>query len=126
MSNLPASLPTVKPAADGVVVHVRAHPGARRNGITGVRDGELCVAVRAPADRGRANDAIVRFLAKALGVPRGGVELIAGATNRHKRFVVQGLTVQAAREALAAVLPAGGCPTPAASIGHVAAEPVSA
>ncbi len=68
------------------VLAVRAAPGASREGIAGVHDGTVKVAVTAPAERGRANDRIVRVLAKALGLPRSSITLIAGATSRNKRF----------------------------------------
>ena len=91
---------TVEAAAEGVVIRVRAQPGARRNGVTGVREGELCVAVTAPADRGRANDAIVKVLAETLGVPRSKVKILSGETNRHKRLVVDGVSVEGVVAAL--------------------------
>jgi len=91
---------TVEAAAEGSVIRVRAQPGARRNGVTGVREGELCVAVTAPPDRGRANDAIVKVLAETLGVPRGRVKILSGETNRHKRLVVDGLAVEGVVAAL--------------------------
>ena len=85
---------TVEATADGVIIRVRAQPGARRNGVTGVREGELCAAVTAPPDRGRANDAIVKVLAESLGVPRSRVKILSGETNRHKRMVVEGMAVE--------------------------------
>lgn len=95
----------IEPAAEGVVIKVRAQPGARRNGVTGVREGELCVAVTAPPDRGRANDAIVKVLATALGVPRSRIGLISGPTNRHKRFAVLGVEADQASATLSAAAP---------------------
>jgi hypothetical protein len=98
----------VEPHADGALVRVRAQPGSRRNSLTGMREGELCVAVTAPPDRGRANEALVEVLAKALGVSRSRIELVSGGTNRHKRFVVQGITAEAARAALATGMETAG------------------
>jgi len=80
----------VEATQDGIVIRVRAQPGARRNGVTGVREGELCVAVTAPPDRGRANDAIVKVLAETLSVPRSRIKILSGDTNRHKRLLVEG------------------------------------
>jgi len=68
--------------AEGFVVRVRAHPGARRNGIVGAQSGALKVAVTAPPDKGRANDSIVLVLADSLRLKRSQVELIGGATSR--------------------------------------------
>jgi uncharacterized protein (TIGR00251 family) len=83
---------TVEANAAGVIIRVRALPGARRNGVTGVRERELCVAVTAPPDRGQANDAIVKVLAEAVGLPRSRVKILSGETNRHKRLLVEGAT----------------------------------
>lgn len=94
----------VEAVTDGVVIRVRAQPGARRNGVTGVREGELCVAVTVPPDRGRANDAIVKVLAKVIGVPRSRVKILSGETNRHKRLMVEGMAVDEVVAALRAVV----------------------
>lgn len=102
---------TLDASETGLVLRVRAHSGARRNGVTGVtgvREAELCVAVTAPADRGKANDALTRLLARTLGIARGRVELVAGAANRHKRFAVQGLSPAEAVPAFGKALLAGG------------------
>lgn len=90
----------VEASQTGLVLRVRAHAGARCNGVTGVRETELCVAVTAPADRGKANDALTRVLAKVLGVGRSRIELLSGAANRHKRFAVRDLSVSEGAEAL--------------------------
>lgn len=98
---------TVEATAGGVVIRVRAQPGARRNGVTGVREGELCVAVTAPPDRGRANDAIVKVLAKVIGVPRSRIKILSGETNRHKRLVVEGVAIEEVVAALRGVVDSG-------------------
>jgi uncharacterized protein len=76
----------------GCVIAVRAQPGAKRNGVVGVRGDRLRVAVQAPPDKGRANDAIVDVLAEFFGVRRSQVELLAGPTNRDKTFRLGGIT----------------------------------
>jgi uncharacterized protein len=90
--------------ADGCVVNVRAQPGARRNGIIGEQANALKVAVTAPPDKGRANDAIIEVLADALGVKRSQVELVSGPTNRQKKFLVRGLTADVLRNRLRTLL----------------------
>ena len=78
--------------AEGVVLPVRAQPGARRAGIQGERNGALKVAVAAPPEDGRANQALVELLREKLGLKRSQVELIAGHTSRDKRFLIRGLS----------------------------------
>ncbi len=75
---------------DGVVLPVRAHAGARQNGVLGERQGMLRVAVTEAPEKGKANKAIAAVLAKALGVSKSSVELVSGATSTQKRFLVVG------------------------------------
>jgi uncharacterized protein (TIGR00251 family) len=69
-------------------ISVHATAGSRRNHVGGQHDGALRVAVTAPADKGRANKAIGKLLATALGISARQIELASGATNRRKVFVV--------------------------------------
>jgi uncharacterized protein (TIGR00251 family) len=79
----------VQPHAEGCVVGVRAQPGARRNGVTGLHNGRVKVAVTAPADKGRANEAIEETLAESLGLKRSQVALLTGPTSREKKFLIR-------------------------------------
>jgi uncharacterized protein (TIGR00251 family) len=78
--------------AEGCVLSVRAQPGARRAGVQGEQNGALKVAVTAPPEDGRANQALVEVLREALGLKRSQVELLSGQTSRDKRFLIRGLT----------------------------------
>jgi len=72
----------------GVIIPVRAHAGARRNAIIGVRQGMLRVAVTAVPEKGKANRAIIALLSEALGIPKSAIELISGETSPQKRFLI--------------------------------------
>lgn len=85
----------------GVILAVRAHAGARRNAIVGVREGALRVAVTAAPERGKANKAIVGVLSEALRVPKSAIEIISGDTSPQKRVLVVGGDAARIREALA-------------------------
>jgi uncharacterized protein (TIGR00251 family) len=74
----------------GVILPVRAHAGARKNGIVGEHNGMLRVAVTEAPENGKANKAIVAVLSKTLGVPKSAVVLLSGATVPRKRFLVVG------------------------------------
>ena len=79
------SLPEIRPNSEGgSLLAVRAQPGASKDRIVGFHGGALKVAVTAPPEKGRANAAIVRVLAKALGVSRGNVAVHSGETSRDK------------------------------------------
>jgi uncharacterized protein len=81
----------VKETADGATFAVKAMAGAKRNTVVGRHGEALKVAVSAPRDRGKANEAIVAVIAEALGVPRKAVSLVKGETSTEKRFLVHGL-----------------------------------
>lgn len=91
--------------ANGSVVPVRAQPGAKRDAILGEHDGSLRIAVTAPPDKGKANDAIAALLADSLGLRRSQVELLSGQTARTKRFLIVGESADAVASRLAALLP---------------------
>jgi uncharacterized protein (TIGR00251 family) len=73
-----------------VTVRLKVSPGASREGISRASDGALKLAVTAAPERGRANEAAVALLAKALGVSKSSITVVAGATARNKTFRVAG------------------------------------
>src|SRR3979490_512707 len=60
----------VQDVADGCTLSVRAHPGARRNDVTGLHAGAVKISITTPPTDGRANEALIEFLAALLRVPR--------------------------------------------------------
>jgi uncharacterized protein YggU (UPF0235/DUF167 family) len=81
-------------------VRVRVTPGARDSAVGEWKDGVLRLKVREPAEKGRANDAVARLLAKSLDVPPTAVTLKRGATSREKLFEVDGLADDELRKRL--------------------------
>ena len=73
----------------GWVLRIRVQPSAGRSKVVGEHGGALKVRVAAPANEGKANAELVRFLAKTLGVSRGSVELVSGERSRDKAVAVQ-------------------------------------
>jgi hypothetical protein len=71
-----------------IVLRVRAKPNARADRAAGVRGDSLLVEVRAAPERGRANEAVARVLAEALGLRASGIVLKAGATAPRKLFIL--------------------------------------
>jgi uncharacterized protein (TIGR00251 family) len=82
-----------------VTLDVLVQPRASRAKIGPVHDGRLKVAVTSPPVDGEANAAVIELLAKALGVSKGSVEVIAGASSRRKTVRIAGVA-RAAVEAL--------------------------
>ena len=67
------------------IVKLRVAPGAKKSGFAGVLpDGRVKVSIAAPPIEGRANEALVRFLAQALDLPRRSVRVAHGAGSRDK------------------------------------------
>jgi len=82
----------IRDNSDGCTLPVRVHPGARRNAITGIHDGALKVSLTTPPTDGRANQALIAFLAGELHIPRARVTLLTGATSRSKTLHIAGYT----------------------------------
>lgn len=75
--------------SDRARLDVRVTPGAKRSEWAGrLPDGRRRVKIAAPPVEGRANDALVAFVAEQLGLPRRAVRLVAGAGARDKRLEV--------------------------------------
>ena len=79
---------------DGIVLPIRAQPGARKNSIIGVHDGALKVSVQAAPEDGKANDAIMELLKKTLGIKRNQIEILSGQTSRDKKFLIRELMLE--------------------------------
>ena len=89
-------------AADGsVILTLHIQPGAKKTEITGLHGEALKIRLAAPPVDGKANAALIAFLAKACGVSKSSVELVSGDTSRAKRVRVTGADA-ATVEALAA------------------------
>jgi uncharacterized protein len=79
--------------ADGCILAIRAQPGARRNELVGEYAGALKIAVTAPPEQGRANEAILELLCDRLRLKKGCVELLSGAGSRNKKVLVRNMAV---------------------------------
>ena len=85
----------------GVLILVHLQPGARRTAQCGEHGGRLKVAVAAPPLEGRANDALVEWLAGQLHLPRRQVQLVAGTHSRNKTLRAEGISAHQAQRQLA-------------------------
>lgn len=91
---------------DGCMLSVRVHPGAKRDAVTGLHAGALKIALNAPPVDGKANEALVAFVAERLKLPRARVSLVAGTTSRSKTLRITG---KSAAEVMAALSPEIDC-----------------
>ena len=99
---------SVRDTPHGASFAVRVQPRAKKAAITGVlgddRDAALKIALPAPPIEGRANEALIEFLAKVLDVPRSAVQLVSGPQSRNKVVRVVGRTAKEISAALTASL----------------------
>jgi uncharacterized protein (TIGR00251 family) len=69
-------------------------PGASSEGIAGWLGPALKIRVRAPAERGKANAAVEKIIAKALGIPSQSVQISSGKTSARKTAEIEGLSIE--------------------------------
>ncbi|HMG56971.1 MAG TPA: DUF167 domain-containing protein [Kofleriaceae bacterium] len=77
-----------------VTVDILVQPRASRARIGPVHDGRIKIAVTSPPVDGEANAAVVELLARRLGVARGDIEVVAGASSRRKTLRIANVTRQ--------------------------------
>ena len=82
----------LRETAGGVVLTLKVIPRSSVNAVAGVQADALKLKITAPPVDSAANAEVVRFLAQVLDVPRGAVQLLRGATSRHKQVQVVGLS----------------------------------
>jgi len=95
-----------KDVSDGCTLSVRVHPGARKNAVIGIHADALNVALTAPPVDGKANEALIAFLAEALRLPQARIAIIAGISSRTKTLRITG---KSAAEVATALFPAEIC-----------------
>jgi hypothetical protein len=82
--------------SDALVMAVRVTPRSGHDAIEGVDEqGALRVRLTAAPADGAANSALIKLLAKALGVPKGAVTIVSGAASRHKQLRIEDLDANA-------------------------------
>jgi len=84
-------------AKDGWLISVHAQPGAKRSAVAGLHGESLKVRIAAPPVKGKANEALTAFVAKALGVPGRAVSIVKGESSREKLLLVADANVEPAR-----------------------------
>lgn len=77
-----------------VTIDILVQPRASRAKIGPMHDGRIKIAVTAPPVDGEANAAVIELLAKRLGIARGNIEVVAGASSRRKTIKIENVTAQ--------------------------------
>jgi uncharacterized protein len=81
-----------------ITLEILVQPRASRAKIGPMHDGRLKIAVTAPPVDGEANAAVVELLARRLGIARGDIAVIAGASSRRKTLRIDCVTAQQIEE----------------------------
>lgn len=84
----------------GCTFQVHVVPRSRREEIVGLYGDALKIRLSSPPEKGKANDALLKFLAERLGIPSSSVEILSGHTSRQKRVRVEGVSADAVRALL--------------------------
>jgi uncharacterized protein (TIGR00251 family) len=77
-------------APDHLLLTLHVQPGAKRTEVLGTHGEALRIRLAAPPVDGKANEALLSYLAQQFGVPQRQVELVSGASSRSKKVRVEG------------------------------------
>lgn len=84
----------LKETPNGIELAVKITPKASKNEIVGWESGELKIRIAAVPEKGEANEELIRFLAKQLGISKSQIILLSGDKNRHKRLIIKNYTLK--------------------------------
>lgn len=90
-----------KETPEGIILTVKVIPKSSRNEIIGWEENSLRIRIAAVPEKGNANEALIAFLAKTLGIGKTHITLISGTTSRQKRLRIEGVS----SEILSSLLP---------------------
>ncbi|MFZ7128136.1 MAG: DUF167 domain-containing protein [Desulfobacterales bacterium] len=74
---------------DGLIINVFIQPRSSRNQVAGLHGDALKLKITAPPVEGEANRQCLKFLAKALGLPKSALKIAGGDTSRSKRIFIR-------------------------------------
>lgn len=83
---------TVRDTAHGAQFALRVQPRASRNAIAGTIGDAVKLAITAPPVDGKANQAVVEYLAHLFRVPKSSIVIVSGETGRNKLIAIRGMT----------------------------------
>lgn len=86
--------------SDGFLVGIKVIPKSSKTCIKGCVSGELVVRLAAVPEKGEANDELIRFLAKLLGIGKTSIHIVHGEKSRRKKVCIKGVTAQIIQQKL--------------------------
>ena len=84
----------IKSTEGGVIFTVKVVPGGSRTGVCGLLDEMVRIKVSVQPEKGKANQCLIEFLAKKLGVKKSAISVISGRTNPIKKVEVLGISAE--------------------------------
>jgi hypothetical protein len=93
----------IRPAPGGAIIDIEASPGAKETRVPAGYNQwrkRLLVKLKAPPERGKANEELIDALARLLNVPPASIEITSGAANSRKSVRVRGMAREDVVEAL--------------------------
>lgn len=81
----------LKPYKKGVLLQVHVQPRAKKEEIVGLYGEALKIRLTAPPVEGKANEALRKFLARVLKIPKSAVKIVSGTSSRQKGVYLEGL-----------------------------------
>lgn len=78
----------------GILLKVKVIPKSSKSQIVGWENGELKIRLAAVPEKGRANNELIAFLAKLLGVAKSNIQLVRGVKSCHKQLNIQGFSLE--------------------------------
>ena len=105
-------MPYLRALPDGtLLLRLLVQPRASKNEMAGVHNDALKLRLTTPPVEGRANQAVIAFLAKRLHLPKSALTIKSGQQSREKQVVISGCPEALAREQLQVTVPAKSNPT---------------
>jgi len=91
---------TVRDTAQGAQFALRVQPRASRNAVAGVIGDAIKLAITAPPVDGKANQAVIEFLADLFRVSKSSVVIVSGESGRNKLIAIRGMSAEQVRKVL--------------------------
>ncbi len=86
------SKPAIQDSPDAVVFTAKVVPGSSRTTVAGALGDMIKIRVAAAPEKGKANECLIAYLAKQLGVKKNAIEILSGHTNPVKQVRIAGVS----------------------------------
>ncbi len=73
---------------DRILINLKIIPGSAKNMLSGFRNGEIILKIKARPEKGKANKMLIAFISRQIGCPKSSMEITRGHTSRHKTLAV--------------------------------------